>query len=119
MKRNYSDKTEVESVLKEALWLAWNAAGGTAGMGFLQDNSGATKEDVWKNATGVGDYAMPTSRAGRLNADYVFGRMLKLSLDYDDVHIDVPEYPPRSDYQAWCREYPTYEALVDAAEKSK
>ncbi len=118
MKRDYKNKTEVESVLKEVLWLAWNAAGGPAGMGFLQDSPGATKEDVWKNATGLGDYAMPTSHDGRLNADYVFGRMLKLRLEYSDTHIEVPEHEPRSDYQAWCREYPTYAALFDAVEKN-
>ena len=118
MKRTYANKDEVEAVLQEALWLAWNAAGGTSGMGFLQNNPGATKESVWENATGAGDYFISTSRPGSLNADYVFGRMMKLRLEYGDEHIDVPEHEPRSDYQAWCRKYPTYEALLDAAEKS-
>jgi hypothetical protein len=118
MNRNYKNKEEVEAILKEALWLAWNAAGGPAGMGVFQDNPGTTKEDVWNNAVGPGDYPVATSRDGYLNADYVFGRMMKLRLDYGDTHIEVPDWEPRSDYQAWCTKYPTFESLINAAEKN-
>jgi hypothetical protein len=27
----------------------------------------------------------------------------------------VPDYEPRSDYQSWCGQYPTYEDLAKAA----
>ena len=107
MDRIYKNKSEVEKVLQEALWLAWQAAGHPMGMGVLQDNPIATRDDVWKNATGRGDYAMATSREGDLHADYVFGRMLKLSLRYDDTRIVVPEQKPTRDYQSWCGEYRT------------
>ena len=49
--------------------------------------------------------------------DYVFGRMFKLSMKFNRTAgtIQVREEAPRGDYQAWCRAYPTYKALVDAA----
>ena len=37
MKREYKSEAEASSVLKEAIYLAWKAAGGPQGMGFLQD----------------------------------------------------------------------------------
>lgn len=53
-----------------------------------------------------------------LHLDYVEGRMVKLRLSRDtDGQWKVPEWEPRADYQSWCREYPTYAALADAAEK--
>ncbi len=117
VKRTYKNKEEAQSVLKEAIWLAWNAAGGPLEMGVFQDAPQASKEDVWANATGLGDYVGHTSRQGRLNADYVFGRMLKLQLSYGNNFIEEPAHTPRLDYQAWCGKYKTYADLLDAAEK--
>ena len=116
--RTYTNKEEVQSVLKEALWLAWNAVGGPTGMGIFQDLPQATKEAVWQNVTGVGDYPSYTSRLGDLRADYVFGRMMKLNLSYGDKFIKEPVGKPTLSYQGWCGTYKTYADLLDAAEKS-
>lgn len=118
-KRNYKDKSQVEAVLKEAMWLAWNAAGRPMGMGVFQDRPGASKEDVWENVKTRGDYPCCYERPGEANADYVFGRMMKLYVRYGDDFIEVPEHECRADYQAWCRKYKTYNDLFDAAEKSQ
>jgi hypothetical protein len=118
MQRTYKDKVEVIEVLKEALWLAWKAAGGTSGMGFLQDNPDATKEDVWDRVHNPGDYVVATSQPQMLHADYVFGRMLKLRVEYTDTTITVDDAPPRRDYQSWCGEYRTYDELLTAAEQT-
>lgn len=120
MQRKYTDHAEAVTVAKEALWLAWEAAGGPAGMGWLKNNPGADKEAVWKNASTMGDYfpegKKDAIKEGRVNADYVFGRMLKLRFGINGNSLDVPDYEPRYDYQAWCGKYPTYAALFDAAE---
>lgn len=108
-------------VAKEAFWLAWQACGGPLGMGRLQDNAGADKESVWNCVFNKGDYpggnAGPgtANRPGDVYGDYVFGRMMKLGIRWDEAGVTVDDHPPRGDYQSWCRKFPTYEALVRAA----
>lgn len=117
--RTYSTQGETIAVAKKAVWLAWRAAGAPVGMGFLQDNPEADEEAVWANATSRGDY--PGSKpdtSGRVSADYVFGRMMKLYFTITDCGIEVPDGTPRADYQAWCRSFPTYAALFDRAERA-
>jgi hypothetical protein len=118
MERKYGSNEEAQNVAKEALWLAWNAAGGPSGMGHFRDKPTAGKDDVWKNATNMGDYPGARPDAERVNADYVFGRMLKLRFGIKGNAIDVPDHEPRWDYQAWCGTYKTYAALFDAAESN-
>ena len=120
MRREYKSETEATEVLKEALWLAWVAAGGTRGMGVLQDNPRAQKEQVWDQAYNMKDYSgrHDGMRNGDLNADYVFGRMLKLRIGRPSQTIlKISDQQPRMDYQSWCGVYQTYGALFDAAEK--
>ena len=63
---------------KEMFYLAWNACGSPSGMGFLQDNPTASKEDVWKSVSGqtLTDYCIPTGDTLYPRGDYVFGRMM-------------------------------------------
>lgn len=118
MERNYSNNEEALNVAKRALYLAWKAAGGTAGYGFLQDRGEQSEDNVWKQAYDMGDYS--GRRAGtpseRIDADYVFGRMLKLYFTVKGNTINHGDQEPRRDYQAWCGKYPTYAALFDTAE---
>jgi len=105
-------------IAKEALWLAWNACGSPYGMGMLQDNPNAEKEDVWKNAYNKGDY--PGGRSferndAQVSADYVFGRMMKLYFKLTEDTLDIPEDECRSDYQSWCTKYPSYKFLFEKA----
>ncbi len=120
MKREYANEQEATEVLKEALWLAWVAAGRPQGMGVFRDNPGANKEAVWDQAYNMKDYSgRPSSLRNDLNADYVFGRMLKLSVQRDNATtLQYSDSEPRADYQSWCGKYKTYDALFDAAEQS-
>lgn len=110
---------DAESVAREAFWLAWLACGKPMGMGVLQDHPGATKEQVSANVESRGDYpggtAMLPRKPGELYGDYVFGRMMKLMIGFDDHGVTVRSDAPKPDYQSWCRKYPTYQALIEAA----
>ncbi len=105
-----------EVVTKRAFWLAWNACGNCFGRGFLQDNPNATENDVWHNICTAGDYpGRQNEKPGEAYGDYVFGRMMKLVIHYGQDWVEISDNTPRSDYQAWCRKYPTYQSLIDAA----
>lgn len=115
-----------EAVVKRAFWLAWQACGGPLGMGMFQDNPNATEDGVWDCVREAWNYPggssiMQSNRPGEAHADYVFGRMMKLHLKWGKDWVEVPEPKhdkPRPDYQAWCRKYPTINALVEAANVS-
>lgn len=93
---------EPEAVVKEAFWLAWQACGGPKNMGWLQDNPTADKEAVWKQMYDRVDYAgnHGQNRTGNVYGDYVFGRMMKLGLQWDENGIEFTDSAPRSDYQS-------------------
>ena len=115
--------TNPEQVIRRAFFLAWKACGGTSGYGFLQNNPTASEERVWENVANRGDYPGgklfgPAVKKGEASGDYVFGRMMKLTLRWNDGEIDVQEYQPRADYQSWCGVYPSYESLIRAAIES-
>ena len=95
-----------EQIVKRALFLAYQASR-VVGMGILSAQDGVTEEMLWE-----------PQRLGWANADYAYGRMMKFSLRYNDKSIEPREGALRSDYQSWCREYPTYQALLDAARQS-
>lgn len=44
--------------------------------------------------------------------------MMKLGIKWDKDSVTIRDNEPRVDYQSWCRTYPTYQALFDAAIKS-
>ena len=109
---------------KRAFWLAYEAAGGPAGMGWLQAIDDANEELVWNNVMSAGDYPGPpqfsTDREGvhRIHGDYIFGRMVKLYIGVGKDGIHYRDAPLSPDYEAWCVTYPTIKDLLDAAEAS-
>lgn len=116
MKIEHSNPT---ALAKRAFFLAYQACGGTFGMGILQARDGATEDDVWENVKTRGDY--PSAHGvepDRPYGDYVFGRMMKLGLEVHQDGVSCIERKPTPDYQAWSRRYPTYESLVRAAADS-
>jgi len=108
----------VDDVVKETFWLAWQACGGTLGMGFLQDKPNATKEQVWDNVLCTGDYPGNRSKKNKLYVDYIFGRMMKLGFSCEKDILEFRNDKPIVDYQAWCRVYSTYQKLVEEAAKN-
>lgn len=113
-----------EQLAKRMFWLAWKACGGALGMGFLQDNPGANEEAVWKNVMTAGDYAggqFMKTPSGKPYGDYVFGRMMKMGVDFveDGIVLPTPDRDkPRHDYQAWCSKYRTQHELAKEAAKT-
>lgn len=107
MERKYGSQTEAMDVAKEAMWLAYQASR-PMGLGFLQEKSGLAKEDIVRE-TKVGDHS--------LSADYCFGRMMKTHFSVNDGMLTCND-TPHGDYQSWARRYPTYAALIDAAEQT-
>jgi hypothetical protein len=69
-----------EAVVKRALFLAYQQSR-PMGMGFMQVRDDMTEDQVWEGAIGRSDSGgVGTEKPGILNADYVFGRMMKLYL---------------------------------------
>lgn len=119
MERIYGSNEEALQVAKEAVWLAWNACGGTSGNGFMQDRGpNQTRDTVWDHAYNERDYAGGHKGGdSRINCDYVMGRMMKLRFSIvGNKLMDISDSAPRGDYQSWCFKYKTYDALFDAAE---
>jgi len=106
-----------QAVAKKMLYLAWRASQ-CLGMGRLQNNPSADEEGVWACCVQARDYQgskHKTCGDGKVSADYVFGRMMKLNFEYGEDHVTIRDGDLLPDYQSWCGTYPTYKALVDAA----
>lgn len=97
------------SVAKRAFFLAYESSS-AMGLGFIQARSNVTEDDVWT--------AINSRNDNNPYADYTFGRMMKLSINFNDTFVSVPDSQPRGDYQSWCRKYQSYESLIEAAVKS-
>jgi len=104
MERTYPNEAQALNVAHEAMWLAYSAAG----LGFLHDRPGITRDQV----------IAATFREGEGYADYCFGRMMKTSIRAAGSTVRTDGGKPRGAYQSWAYAYPTYEALLDAAEAS-
>lgn len=111
------DPSRTEELIKEVVFLLWNAAGGTSGMGFLQNSPGSNKEDVFKQASGGLDYAMTNNKPGDIYMDYVFGRCMKTGIKYDVKEGTFRVFPnkPKATYQNWGRKYKTADEAVAEA----
>ena len=121
-KRIETSPDRADALLKEALWLAWAACRHPsdvgAGYGWLQNRPGATKEEVWNNVTvSSSDYSgLQMSHDGYFNADYVFGRRLKLRVERPRPGVLEFEDDVRPGYEGdWRGAYPTLAALFAAA----
>lgn len=118
MKLETSSAEESLAIVKRAFYLAWKAIGGPSSiMGCLQDRGEVSEDEVWRSVLTAGNYPGRNmwERPGEAYGDYVFGRMMKLSIKYDASSVAVPDSEPRRDYQAWCHRYPTYLSLIEAA----
>lgn len=107
-------------LVRRAFFLAYNACGGAMGMGVFQTRDGVTEDHVWQNVLNRGDYpggAHSSDRPEHPYGDYVFGRMMKLSAEFNEAKgtVTISDSKPRHDYQSWCGKYPTYESLFVAA----
>lgn len=116
--------TENERLARRIGYLAYQASQ-VVGMGALHARDGATEEEFWSALRGevnvkaeVFSNVAPMPEAnptGSVYCDYVMGRMMKLSIAWNESGVTTSTSQPRPDYQSWCRKYPTYDALEQAA----
>ena len=103
-----------KALAEQAMYLAYLASH-QVGMGFLFGDRVLTKEEVVKLT------AIPTAIHGlthkyQLDADYIGGRMMKTTIEYDDGGVLVNHgRTPSPSYQSWVTTYPTGEDLLEAA----
>ena len=100
----------VEDVMKRMMFLAYEASE-IIGMGIKQAKMGATEEEVWSQCVMKSEDGYT-----RANADYVFGRIMKLGMAgcKEKIEIFDPE-DIRPERQSWCMEYETCEVLFKKA----
>lgn len=93
-----------EDVVKRILFICYSRTNFPTGMGILQVRNGATEQQVFDGAYHKTDY--PGGRIGirdenSLDADYVFGRMMKIRLAWTDSTVSISPDSFRFDYQSW------------------
>lgn len=92
--------------MAEIMANAYNASV-SVGLGYLSASPASiSKKDFLSAAEYVDE-------KGYLSLDYVQGRMVKLHMERKDGFWQVPDHPPRADYQSWCQRYPDYKALIE------
>ena len=103
---------------KRILFLAYEASQ-VFGMGAFQARDAITEDEVWANTVTKGDYGGFPANDKDIYADYVFGRMMKLSFHVKDNTISYDgNDKTKLDYQSWGAKYKTYSKLFQAAIKS-
>lgn len=100
-----------ETIAKRAAFLAYNASI-VVGMGILQARDNVTEDEVWAEVT------YRNEGKNQIYGDYVFGKMMKFSLTWDEKEVKAHDHALRSDYQSWSIGYKTYKDLVQAAIQS-
>lgn len=95
-----------EQFLKLFFFKAYNASR-VVGMGYMQARDNVTADQVF-------ECVKPLPGDSTYHADYVYGRMMKLTAKVDGNTITISDDQPRPDYQSWCRTYPTYAKLAEA-----
>lgn len=109
---------EAQTLAKRILFLAYEASS-VFGMGAFQARDNVTEEQVWVNTVTKGDYGGFGADSKDIHADYVFGRMMKLSFHIkDNTIIYDGNDKTKLDYQSWGAKYKTYTKLFQAAIKS-
>jgi hypothetical protein len=103
-----------ERVAKRALFLAYQHSR-LLGLGVLQKRDNASEEDVWQACVGAHDYRgsqFKKAPPGQAHADYVFGRHMKVDFRWTDSTVEAHA---QNDDQAWCANYTSTDALLQAA----
>lgn len=106
-----------EQMAKRMLALAWDAAG-VYGYGAFQDRPDAKEVDVWDCMASARDYGgleHKRPKSGEVDADYLFGRMMKLNFSFGDNTVSGHVRQWNHDYQSFCHRYKDFDALVNAA----
>jgi hypothetical protein len=113
-----SSPKSTQILAKRILFLAYEASR-VYGMGAFKAREAITEDEVWANTITKGDYGGFPANDKVIHADYVFGRMMKLSFYVNDNTISYDgNDKTKLDYQLWGAKYKTYTKLFQAAIKS-
>ena len=114
---------QIELLVRRLFYLAWKASV-VIGRGVLQDRGHQDDNTVWCAVFNKDDYPRFReivgfeNKPGEVDADYVFGRMMKLRVRWRGNVIEFDDREWRPDYQTFCRVYPNPESLIHAAAES-
>lgn len=115
------NKQEAETLVGHIFLLAYDACGQTTGMGFLQERSGVTLEQIMPKTNPPSNFELERNPklVWHYSIDYGFGRMMKLSVDIecenDEHKVIMPDREVHVEYQGWGHTYVTYESLYSSA----
>ena len=113
-----SSPESAQTLAKRILFLAYEASH-VFGMGAFQARDAVTEDQVWANTVTKGDYGGFPANTKDIYADYVFGRMMKLSFHVKDNTVNYDgDDKTKLDYQSWGAKYKTYTKLFTAAIES-
>lgn len=102
-----------EQVAKRATWLAYEASE-PVGMGFLQYRTDLTEDTLW-DALEIDVTTKDGVVTNGVYIDYGYGRMMKYGITFTLSEVKGRGVTVSPDYQSWCKKYPTYDALIEAA----
>lgn len=116
--KTYKVDHDPQAVASKILYLAWRASG-VSGMGWMQArNAPQLEQQIWDSAVNADDYPfrheIDKPKPGAVYADYVQGRMMKLSIKWTADSVTITDNY-RHDYQSFCGKYPNADALFAAA----
>jgi hypothetical protein len=106
---------KIEDFVKRMLFRAWEFSD-VVGMGALQDRGpNMTENHIYENVVNMSDYPYKIGRPNHINADYVFGRMMKLRFKIENDILETNnDNDYRLDYQSFYLKYPNFRSLVNA-----
>ena len=119
MKVMANNDAEALALVKRMVFLAYQACGGTSGLGFLQAVDGADENRVWAAAYRETDYPGAKRTAdNEVYGDYVLGRMMKWGCKWNGSTVEIWDFLFDPGYQGFSRKYPNNMSLVAAAAES-
>ena len=111
----FSPDGHSDDIARQAFWLAYQASR-SAGFSFLRTKENASKEEVIAEIVGTKEAGSVPMLTGRVHADHIFGRKIKLTIEIVDKNtLEVTDYTPTLEYQSWADRFPSHEALFGQA----
>ena len=102
-----SDISQTETLAKAFMLSAYEACGGTTGMGFLQAVNDMSIDNILQYCILEPDYT--DTSCSVIRADYLAGRMVKTSIAFNSIEgvVKITDQKPNPDYQGWASGIPS------------
>lgn len=107
MEFNVSDISLTETLAKAFMLSAYEACGGTTGMGFLQAVHNMSIDNILQYCVLQQDFQDTSFSV--ISADYLAGRMMKTSIAFNSIEgvVKITDRKPNPDYQGWASGTPS------------